>query len=134
MQTILRILKQAGGWRHGLYLKIEKPPYPALVIDAQDESGPMGLPALSVAQYSNALCLPEMHFELGLAGGAHLNLFYYRNDYVGIEQWSRTILRGHYVYLVSLHNQQEQFAMQWDNNLRLQGFAEDFERQQASRA
>ena len=27
MQTILRILKQAGGWHHGLYLKIENPPH-----------------------------------------------------------------------------------------------------------
>ncbi len=45
MQTILRILKQAGGWHHGLYLKIENPPCMALVIEATDESGPMGLPA-----------------------------------------------------------------------------------------
>ena len=44
MQTILRILKQAGGWHHGLYLKIENPPYMALVIEATDESGPCGLP------------------------------------------------------------------------------------------
>ena len=29
MQTILRILKKAGGWHHGLYLKIENPPYMA---------------------------------------------------------------------------------------------------------
>ena len=36
MQTILRILKQAGGWHHGLYLKIENPPYMALVIEATD--------------------------------------------------------------------------------------------------
>jgi hypothetical protein len=55
---------------------------------------------------------------------------YYRNDYVGVEQWSRTIERGHYVYLVSLHQQHERFAKVWDNNLRLQGFAEAFERQQ----
>jgi hypothetical protein len=34
MQTILRILKQAGGWHHGLYLKIENQPYMALVIEA----------------------------------------------------------------------------------------------------
>jgi hypothetical protein len=46
MQTVLRILKQAGGWHHGLYLKIENPPYMALVIEATDESGPCGLPAL----------------------------------------------------------------------------------------
>ena len=49
MQTILRILKQAGGWHHGLYLKIENPPYMALVIEATDESGPCGLPSISVA-------------------------------------------------------------------------------------
>ena len=41
MQTILQILKKAGGWHHGLYLKIENPPYMALVIEATDESGPM---------------------------------------------------------------------------------------------
>ena len=34
MQTLLNILKQAGGWHHGLYLKIENPPYMALVIEA----------------------------------------------------------------------------------------------------
>jgi hypothetical protein len=42
MQTILQILKMAGGWHPGLYLKIENPPYMELVIEAMDESGPMG--------------------------------------------------------------------------------------------
>ena len=51
MKTILQILKQAGGWHHGLYLKIENPPFMALVIEATDESGPCGLPALSVCHY-----------------------------------------------------------------------------------
>jgi hypothetical protein len=46
-----------------------------------------------------------------------------RADYVGVEQWSRTIVRDNYVYLVSLHQQHERFANVWDNNLRLQGFA-----------
>ena len=85
MQTILRILKQAGGWHHGLYLKIENPPYMALVIEATDESGPCGLPAISVAHYGeqngDLMRDPEMCFELGLAGGPHLNPFYCRNDY-----------------------------------------------------
>lgn len=134
MKTVLEILKKAGGWHHGLCLKIENPPHVALVIDAMDESGPCGLPALSVAQYANALAMPEMCFELGLAGGAHLNPFYYRNDYIGVEQWSRTIERDHYVYLVSLHEQHERLAKQWDNNLRLQRFLEAFERQQTPRA
>ena len=36
-KTILRILKRAGGWHHGLYLKIENPLYMALVVEATDE-------------------------------------------------------------------------------------------------
>ena len=51
MQTILDILKKAGGWHPGLYLKIDNAPYMELVIEAMDESGPMGLPAISVAHY-----------------------------------------------------------------------------------
>ena len=42
MQTILEILRKAGGWHHGLYLKIDNPPYMELVIEATDESGPCG--------------------------------------------------------------------------------------------
>ena len=133
MQTVLQILKMAGGWHPGLYLKIDNGPYMELVIEALDESGPMGLPALSVTHYSeqngDAMRDPEMCFELGLAGGAHLSAFYYRNDYLGVEQWSRKIVRGNYVHLVSLHEQHQRFAKTWDNNLHLQGFAKAFERQ-----
>jgi len=138
MQTILDILKLAGGFRPTLYLKIENPPYMALVIEVTDESGPCGLPVVSVCHYGeqngDLMRDPEMCFELGFAGGAHLNPFYYRNDYLGVEQWSRTIVRDHYVYLTSLHGQHERFAKQWDNNLRLQGFAEAFAEQQTPRA
>jgi hypothetical protein len=130
MQTILRILRQAGGWHHGLHLKIENPPYLELVIEAMDESGPMGLPTLSVAHYGlqngDLMRDPEMCFELGLAGGAHLDPFYWRNDYVAVEQWSRNIVRDHYVHLVALHQQHVRFAQTWDANLRMQGFAEAF--------
>lgn len=51
MKTILAILQKAGGWHPGLYLKINNPPYMELVIEAMDESGPCGLPAISVCQY-----------------------------------------------------------------------------------
>jgi len=51
MQTLLNILKRAGGWNPSLYLKIENAPYMALVIEATGESGPSGLPAISVAHY-----------------------------------------------------------------------------------
>lgn len=70
MKTILAILKQAGGWHHGLSLKIENPPFMALVIEATDESGPCGLPAISVCHYGeqngDLMRDPEMCFEFGL--------------------------------------------------------------------
>ena len=126
MKTILAILQKAGGWRPSLYLKIENPPYMELVIEAVDESGPCGLPAISVAHYGeqngDAMRDPEMCFEFGLAGGAHLNPFYWRNDYVGVEQWSRFVSEGNYCFHTELHRQHESFAKTWDSNLRRQGF------------
>jgi hypothetical protein len=66
--------------------------------------------------------------------GARMSAFYYRNDYLGIEQWSRDVVDGKYIHLIALHAQHESFAKTWDNNLRLQGFLEAFERQQTPRA
>jgi hypothetical protein len=70
---------------------------------------------------------PEMCFELDLTGGAHLDPFYWRNDYLVVEQWSRNILRDRYVHLVPLHKQHVSFAETWNNNLRSQRFAEVFD-------
>ena len=138
MDTLLRILREAGGWNHGLHLHIENPPYMALVIEAMDESGPCGLPAISVALYGelngDAMRDPEMCFELGLSGGVHLDPFYFRNDYVGIEQWSRFIREGQYVCHLHLHVEHQQFALLWDRNLREQGFAEAYMRQRHQHA
>jgi len=110
----------------------------ALVIEATDESGPCGLPAVSVCHYGeqngDAMRDPEMCFELGLAGGPHLNPFYYRNDYAGVEQWSRFIRETKYCYHSQLHDEHERFATLWDKNLREQGFAEAFELQRTPRA
>jgi hypothetical protein len=130
MQTILQIIQKAGGWHPGLYLKIYTPPFMELVIEAMDESGPCGLPAVSVAHYGeqngDPMRDPEMCFELGFAGGPHLNAFYWRNDYVGIEQWSRFIKEGNYCYHTQLHAQHENFAKLWDKNLAAQRFIEAF--------
>jgi len=130
MKALLAILQKAGGWRPNLYMKIENPPYLPLVIEAVDESGPLGLPALSVAHYGeqngDAMRDPEMCFEIGYAGGAHLIPYYWRNDYVAVEQVSRAIIRENYVALVQLQRQHEKFAETWDKNLRLQGFEEAF--------
>lgn len=134
MQIILDMLKKAGGWHPGLYLKIDHEPYMELVIEAMDESGPCGLPALSVCHYGeqngDAMRDPEMCFELSFAGGeASLNPFYWRNDYVGIEQWSRFITGTDYAFHRELYQQHVSFATVWDRNLRAQGFAEAFDPQ-----
>lgn len=67
MQTVLRILERAGGYRPTLYLKIGNPPYMALVIEAVPGRGPLGCPALSVAHYGeqngDLMRDPEMCFE-----------------------------------------------------------------------
>jgi hypothetical protein len=79
VETLVLILEKAGGWHPGLTLKIENSPFMALVIEATDESGPMGLPALSVCHYGeqngDPMRDPEMYFELGIGGGPHLNPF-----------------------------------------------------------
>jgi hypothetical protein len=130
MKTVLELIKRAGGWHPGLYLKIGNAPYMELVIEATDESGPCGLPSVSVAHYGeqngDLMRDPEMCFELGLAGGPHLNAFYWRNDYVDIEQWSRFIQDGNYCYHTQLHEQHEHFAKLWDKNLDAQRFVEAF--------
>ena len=130
MKTILNILKKAGGWRPNLYIRIENPPYLPLVIEGMPEAGPLGLPALAVAHYGeqngDAMRAPEMCFELGLAGGPHLIPYFWRNDYVAVEQVSRAIIRDHYIALVGLQKQHEKFAETWDENLRLQGHEEAF--------
>ena len=132
MKTILQILKLAGGWHHGLNLKIENTPYMALVIESTDESGPCGLPALSVCHYGeqngDLMRDPEMCFELGFAVGAHLTPFYFRNDSLGVEQFSRTIDGDHYVFVRDLYDQHEKFAGLWDKNLSQQGFVEALDR------
>ncbi len=130
MQTVLELIKRAGGWHPGLYLKIDNAPYMELVIEAMDESGPWRLPAISVCHFGeqngDAMRDLELCFELGLFGGSHLNAFYWRNDYAGIEQWSRFIRDGNYCYHTQLHEQHQSFAKLWDRNLDAQRFVEAF--------
>ena len=132
MQTILRILERAGGYRPALYLKIENPPYMALVIEATPEPGPLGAASISVAhcgeQNGDLMRDPEMCFELAKLPlcGLSLSAYYYRNDYVGVEQYSRYRDGSNYVCVPGLHEQHGTFAQQWDRNLREQKFLEAF--------
>ena len=81
MQTIIAILNKAGGWHPRLYLRIENAPYMALVIEATGESGPMGLPVLSVAHYGeqngDLMRDPEMCLELASDEEPTLDPFYW---------------------------------------------------------
>lgn len=127
MRTVLQIIEKAGGWNTGLFLKIATAPYMDLVIEAIEE-GPSGLPAVSITRYGeqngDLMRDPEICFKLK---DNELSAFYYRNDYVGVEQWSRNNIRGQYVFLALLHQQHQRFARTWDNNLRCQGFAEAYD-------
>jgi hypothetical protein len=132
MKNLLRILERAGSYRPTLYLKIENPPYMALVIEATPEPGPCWLPSISVAHYGeqngDLMRDPEMCFELVKPPlcGLSLSAWYFRNDYLGIEQYSRYRKGADYVFDPGLYRQHEAFARQWDNNLRAQGFLEAF--------
>ena len=102
MKTVFEILRKAGGYRCDLYLRIENPPYVALVIEAAPEPGPLGRPAISVAHYGeqngDLMRDPEMCFEVSksLLGNLELQPYYWRNDYAGVEQWSRFTCDGQY--------------------------------------
>jgi hypothetical protein len=132
MRTILRILERAGGYRPALYLKIENAPYMALVIEVVPEPGPLGVPALSVAHYGeqngDLMRDPEMCFELTTPPLCSLTLsaYYYRNDYMGVEQHSRFRDESNYVFMPELYEQHRKFAELWDRNLRDLHFVEAF--------
>jgi len=132
MKTILRILERAGGYRPTLFLKIENPPFIALVIEAVPEPGPLGLPAISVAHYGeqngDLMHDPEMCFELSKPPLCSLELsaYYFRNDYMGIEQYSRYRDGANYIFFPPLYEEHRTFARLWDRNIRAQGFLEAF--------
>jgi hypothetical protein len=132
MRTILRILERAGGYRPTLYLKIENPPYMALVIEAVPGCGPLGCPALSVAHYGeqngDLMRDPEMCFEWSKPPlcGPELVPYYWRNDWMGVEQYSRYLDGANYVFVPPLYEEHRKFAALWDRNLRDQRFLEAF--------
>ncbi len=132
MQILSLILERAGGYRPTLYLKIENPPYMPLVVEATPELGPLNQPSISVAHYGkqngDPMRDPEMCFELSkpLLHGLDLSAYYYRNDYLGIEQYSRYRDWDKYVFVPELYEQHQKLARLWDINLRAQGFIAAF--------
>ena len=132
MQTIAQILTEAGKLKPGFHVRIDNPPWMPLHIEDIGTDGPNGLPALSVAHYGeqngDPMRDPEMLFEINRKRGEiELSAYYWRNDYLGIEQYScRRDENGKPMVRLGLKRQHESFASMWDRNLRAQGFLEAF--------
>ena len=99
------------------------------------EPGPCGLPAISVAHYGEQhgdsmrdanMCF-GMCFELTKPlSSPELTVYYVRDDYTGIEQYSRYRDGGNYIVAPDLFLEHLNFARMWDRNLRTQGFLKAF--------
>jgi hypothetical protein len=137
MNTVLQIIRESGGFQPGKSISIENEPWMRLAIEVLPESGPDGHLVVSVAHYgeqnSDLMRDPEMLFEVADNGGVtELRPFYFRNDYVGVEQWSRYREgSGDLVSLPQRTREMEAFAKMWDQNLSSQGFLEAFLRKSA---
>ena len=124
MQTILAILRT--GRRVGTTASTSRSrtrPIWRLVIEATDESGPCGLPAISVAHYGeqngDLMRDPEMCFELGLAGGKRTST----RSIGATTMWRRAVEPHHRprplrVPCSPASSSIEHFARTWDGNLK----------------
>ena len=134
MNTILQILKRAGGLLPDLHLQIHNPPYLPLVIDSLQTAGPRGLRCIRVAHLSDSngrlMAHPEMRFEFddSVAAAVGLDPYYWRNDYVGIEELSRFLQNERQLFEPSVHQRQIRFAAEWDRVLTSQRTFEAYTR------
>ncbi|MCZ2155610.1 MAG: hypothetical protein LC114_17200 [Bryobacterales bacterium] len=132
MKTILELIEAAGGLGKQPHISIENPPWMRLVVEILPESGPSGQPVISVAHYGvqngDLMRDPEMLFEVVREGVvATLWPFYFRNDYVGVEQWSRRRdSSGNMICRPALTREFEEFAELWDANLAAQGYLQAY--------
>ena len=139
MNTVLQIIRESGGFHRCKWISIENEPWMRLVIEVLSESGPGGHTVVSVAHYgsqnSDLMRDPELLFEVVEKDGVtELSPIYFRNDYVGVEQWSRyRDESGDLASLPQRTRDMEAFAKIWDRNLRSQGFLEAFRRKSAER-
>lgn len=134
MSTVLQIIQESGGFQPGKSISVENEPWMRLVIEVLPELGPDGHMVISVAHYgeqnSDLMRDPEMTFEVVERDGVpELRAFYFRNDYGGVEQWSRYRNdSGDLVCLPRRTRDMEAFAKMWDRNLNAQGFLAAFRR------
>lgn len=134
MRTVAQILEEAGALHPSFHIHIDNPPWMPLDIEEIGIRRPCGIRSISVAHYGrmngDTMRDPEMLFEMELRGGLYvLSPYYWRNDYVGVEQYSSFRDReGNLVFFAGLKFRHEEFAAEWDANLRSQRFLEAFRR------
>ena len=132
MKTVLQIIEEAGGLATFTWTRIENPPFMPLVIESLGERGPNGHRALSIAHYGeqngDAMRDPEICAEIVFESGARkLWAYYFRNDYAGVERWSRQPeVDGSMTCRPRVTHDLESFMEMWDANLHDQGFLEAF--------
>ena len=134
MKTVLQIIEEAGGLGTFTWTRIENPPFMPLVIESLGERGPNGHRVLSIAHYGeqngDAMRDPEICAEIVIESRAtKLWPYYFRNDYAGVERWSRLPeVDGSMTCWPRETRDLERFMEMWDKNLGDQGFLEAFHR------
>jgi hypothetical protein len=135
MQTVIQIITEAGGLDSAKCISIDNEPWMRLVIEVLAELGPDGLPVVSVAHYGeqnfDLMRDPEIMFQVVIKNGGPSDFrpFYFRNDYAGVEQWTRFRSETGGVFGLPRETAElEAFAQTWDKNLRDQGFLGAFRR------
>ena len=131
MTTLITILNSLPNLSPDFHLRIENPPYMALVLEGIG-LGPRGLMAISVAHYGeqngDPMRDPEMCFEVEFAESKVLALhpYQFQNDYAGVYQvavWEEDSCCGsHVIVQPDILREQRAFARVWDRNLMAQGF------------
>lgn len=137
MQLIGRLLRLASPLKPGFHVKIDNPPFMPLVIEDICQKGPRGFPTISVAHYGeqngDAMRDPEMLFEAEEFGQEIiLKPYYFRNDFVGVEQYSMRCEEGQISTNPRLRKEHQEFAQLWNTNLERQGFLAAFTRLRSS--
>jgi len=137
LKTVVSILNASLPLHPHFHIHIDNQPFMPLVIEGIG-TGPRGLPAISVAHYGlqngDSMRDPEICFEVEVKDGQVIELYpyYWRNDYLGIEQFAveeeGTDPKGNKL----CHVDQKtifglcQLAAEWDRNLAAQRFDSAF--------
>jgi hypothetical protein len=138
MQHIQRMIDQHGGFEavRTRYLRLENPPFMRMVIEVIGGPYPNGAYEVSVAHYAeqngDAMRDPEITFLVSPAEqGATWTPLSFENSYLGCYQVVVSVSSDGLVEArdPALMRDLRDFAIQWDLNLKQQGFMAVFDRQ-----